>query len=191
MKRLFTTLAILSFMVACVSCSSDEKQSEQGMNNISSVDSESLIELDSTWECDYFKMGINSKWNIDDSISDRYSTSTIEWEDEERFHVIFISFTNSSLYKKLTQSESIDEWEKLKYGMLNDSDSDEMTKEWYETRSVSDSFVKNGQAYIIIDIKDLDSKEIEFYSDSLHGTIRYYSDDEEIIMNMIDTIEFY
>lgn len=90
--------------------------------------------------------------------------------------ILFNYSISDFLYEKLTTAELKEKWEK-------DAKSNE---------EITSTFVKNGQAYILVTDSVNNSKYIEFQSDGLNGRISFYSaEDEEIVMKMIESIEFY
>ena len=63
--------------------------------------------------------------------------------------------------------------------------------EEYQGVEVADSFVKNGQAYIVLSNPDSDNRRIQFKGESISGKFRYNVSDEQIVLDIIDTIAFY
>ena len=127
--------------------------------------------LDSIWECDYFKMSTNSNRNLTETVGN--NVISVIW-DIEGTSPIFLNVYYATYYEKQTQLELIEEQEK--YGS--------------EGSSVDRTFVKNGQAYIILK-SDNQFKSIKFTADTFAGDFLYYDSDEEYVLKMIDTITFY
>lgn len=150
----------LCFIMLFSSCSKKETADEIDYTTINS-----------SWECDYLKIGVNSNWNITENINGNYISVT--W-DRNGASPIFCHFSYGEFFKKYTQNELIQKWK-----------SDEHSED-----ASFDTFVKNGQAYIIT--KDSSQFEgIEFHSDKLWGTFTFYSDYEDYVLKMIDSIVFY
>ena len=191
MKKALSIIAGMSMLLSLVSCSeAAEKPSAE-----SQVETVDYTTLDSSWECDYFKIGTNSHWEADDSLIGDLTLANWYWADKDNYHSIYFSISHADLYKKLTQDDAKTEWEQLKDSFMTDDDfkNDKDTLERYDGYFVERTFVKNGQAYLIIAKEgDTDAqKRIEFYADSLHGTLSYYQLDEQIVLDMIDSIVFY
>lgn len=92
----------------------------------------------------------------------------------------------SDLYEKLTQNEASEKWEDTKKNVSDDFKSE------YDSYFIEDSFVKNGQAYLVIGTTDeKQRKRIEFYANKVHGIFYYYDDEEDIIKSMLEKAEFY
>lgn len=124
--------------------------------------------LDTTFECDYLKIAKCSKWEEKNDIHGKYVD--VSWRlDDKSLNTISI-YLSESIFGKQSQSDLQKEY-------------DERDKE------VIDSFVKNGQAYIITG--DSENRTLYFSTDKVEGTIFYSAKDEEIVMKMIESIEFY
>lgn len=171
-KRLFYIASALIFFLLSSCSTQNQKKSE--------VDYDTL---DSTWECDYFKISTNSNWNEKDSI-DGFMTS-VYWDCNGTSPISIITAYNQ-FSSKLTQNELIEQIKKYQ------SSDDEMFREMYSDYEIEDTFVKNGQAYILLKPKGSNGrKKIEFSADNLNGSIYYYESREDVVMKMIDSIEFY
>lgn len=142
--------------------------------------------INSSWECDYFKIGTNSNWHCTDS-TDKFLTSVYwDWKNDEEAHYYFMHVFESDLYEKLTQNEASEKWEDTKKNVSDDF------KAEYDSYFIEDSFVKNGQAYLVIGTTDeKQRKRIEFYANKVHGIFYYYDDEEDIIKSMLEKAEFY
>ena len=89
--------------------------------------------------------------------------------------------------EKRTVADSVDFWEDTKkYGQEENPD-------YLKDAFIEDSFVKNGQAYLVI--SDGDEKKIMFYGNKLYGTFTFKAADYDVLnsitMKMIDSLEFY
>ncbi len=127
--------------------------------------------LDTTWECDYLKISICSKWEVH---KDKINGNSVDvsWKlDDKSLNTISIHLSKS-IFGKQSQSDLQKRYD----------DRDE---------KILDNFVKNGQAYIVIDSEEYSFRNICFSTDKVEGTIFYSAEDEEIVMKMIESIEFY
>lgn len=140
-------------------------------DTISNPDKIDYTTINSSWECDYLKIGTNSNWNVTENIDGSYIS--VHW-DKNGASPIFLNLSYGDFYKKLSQNELIQKWKSEAHS---------------EDASV-DTFVKNSQAYMII--KDNSQFEnIEFHSDKLWGSFSFYSDYEDYVLKMIDSMIFY
>lgn len=188
MKKMFAILSSAVLLTSLTACS----EAAEPTNHKSKVQEADYTTLDSSWECDYFKLGINSHWECSRSITD-YSISATFDVDSEYFSSIRLNILKYDNYHKLSESELISNWEKKRNDMLTDDlFKDDLTiKEEYETFSVSESFVKNAQAYIFLSsTDDRFLNRIEFQGDGFYGTFKFYKKDKDIVMSMIDSIVF-
>lgn len=182
MKKLISIPISLLILLSC-SCSSNSKKEKEP----------DYKTLDSSWECDYLKFDVNSNWEPGDYTSGDVTVANWNWTDENDFHSISFSLTHNSRYHKLTQSEMISDFENSKSLILNDDEfkNDKIMLDAYEGVEIADSFVKNGQAYIILDKSGSDYRRIEFKGESISCDFGYYSSDEQTVLDIIDTIIFY
>ena len=178
MKRTLSIVLCASLFASLVSCSTGSSKKQADID---------YTTLDSAWECDYLKIGTNSNWHEYDSISGNLTLVDWFWGSEDNQHFANLSLSHNSEYKKLSQTEVTERWNNFKKFALDD----DLLKNDYKDDSIEDTFVKNGQAYIIIDKGKNDKKEIQFYAYDLHGTFSYNNADTDIIMRMIDSMVFY
>ncbi len=132
--------------------------------------------LDTTWECDYLKIAKCSKWEEESEIDGNHVD--IKWElDDESINTISL-YLGKSISGKESQSDLQEFYERL--------------NEKYEGEyEIFDNFVKNGQAYVITGSKDSARRTVHFSAEKVEGDIYYSAEDEELVMKMIDSIEFY
>ena len=164
MKKALSVVLCAALLAPLASCSAGSSKKEADID---------YTTLDTTWECDYLKISTNSNWNVEDNL-DYGSIISVHW-DKNGTSPIFLTISYMEYYKKLTQYELIKKWEAEKHS---------------EDASIDDTFVKNGQAYIVTKNKS-DIKNIEFCADKLHGSFSFYADDEDYVLKMIDSIVFY
>ena len=182
MKKLLSIPICLLLLVNCSCSSKGKKEKEPDFKT-----------LDASWECDYLKLNVNSNWEQNDSLSGDSTFASWNWTDANDYHSISFSVSHNSMYHKLTQSELISSFEESKSFFLNDDEfkNDKIMLEAYEDVEVSDSFVKNGQAYIVLEKTDNDYHKIKFEGESITGDFRYNISDEQIVLDIIDTLVFY
>lgn len=176
MKKLISIPISLLMIISC-SCSSNSKKEKEP----------DYKTLDSSWECDYLKISTNSNWQEHDYINDNITNASWQWDVDDDTHYIDLDLYYDSVWDKLSQNELVKHWEDYKEYAL----ADDTLKSFFEGYYVEDSFVKNGQAYLIVANENSDVKKIEFYTDNIHGTFRYHVPDNEIVLNMVDSIVFY
>ena len=171
MKKLLATIYALMLMISFVSCGGTQESSSELSSSISESATEKEIILDSEWECDYLKIAKSSEWEEDVKIEDDDANVYWDWYDDSH-HIISI-LLGKSISGKMSEEDLIKCYSGLQY----------------DDYKILDSFEKNGQAYIIMG--DSEDKTLLFSTDTVYGTIYYSDDDEEIVMKMIDSIEFY
>lgn len=184
MKKYLSILCALAMLSGMVGCSSSKDESKKNSTNITSKEID-YTTLDETWECDYLKLSINSNWEskhdiIGDIVCEMFYTS-----DKATAPSIYLYINHSDLWKKKTESESIDYWNQLKELAINDSDSELED----ENSEITSSFVKNGQAYIIVS-EGNGLESVYFYANEIIGHFQFYKEQESLVLEMIDTIEF-
>lgn len=188
MKKALSIIAGMSMLLSLVSCSeAAEKPSAE-----SQVETVDYTTLDSSWECDYFKIGTNSHWESSDSVTD-YSTS-VTFDVPGGFGPVWLNILKSNSYKKASENELISEWQQKRDDMLTDKlfKDDTTIKEYYEPYSVEDTFVKKSQAYISLTSDDEHTtNRIEFERDGIYGSFSFYEQDRAVVIKMIDSIVFY
>ena len=182
MKKLISIPISLLMLFSCSCSSKPQKEKEPDFRT-----------LDTTWECDYLKFNVNSNWEHSDSLSGDSTFANWNWTDQNDFHSISFSISHSSMFHKLSQTEMISDYEETKSSILNDDEfkNDNIMLEEYQGVEVADSFVKNGQAYIVLSNPDSDNRRIQFKGESISGKFRYNVSDEQIVLDIIDTIAFY
>lgn len=182
MKKLISIPISLLMLFSCSCSSKPQKEKELDYKT-----------LDSSWECDYLKFDVNSNWEHRDSLSGDSTFANWNWADEDDYHSISFSISHSSMFHKLSQTEMISDFEESKSLILNDDEfkNDNTMLEEYQGVEVTDSFVKNGQAYIVLSKPDSDNRRIQFKGESISGKFRYNVSDEQIVLDIIDTIAFY
>lgn len=178
MKRTLSVVLCAALLASLASCSEASSKKEADID---------YTTLDSTWECDYLKIATNSNWHEYDSINGNLTLVDWSWGTEDNQHYADLSLSHNLEYTKLSQNEVTERWNNFKKFALDD----DLLKDDYKDDFIEDTFVKNGQAYLIIDKGKNDKKEIQFYAHDLHGTFSYNNADTEIIMRMIDSINFY
>lgn len=171
-------------MTSFASCGDSQENSSEPSSSISESATEETTEptteqstedeeitLDSEWECEYLKIAKSSEWEEDVKIEDDDANVYWDWYDDS-FHIISI-LLGKSISGKMSQEDL-----QICYIGLE-----------YDDYKILDNFEKNGQAYIIMG--DSEDKTLYFSTDTVDGTIHYSADEEEIVMKMIDSIEFY
>lgn len=198
MKRTLSVVLCAALLASLASCSeaaekTDSKDSQKSRLQ-STAENIDYTTLDTTWECDYLKLNINSNWEKSDYLSGDLTLADWNWSDKENeYHFISFTIRHDSTYKKLTQSEMISSFKNSKSLILNDDEfkNDSIMLEEYEGVEVADSFVKNGQAYIVLNKSGSNNRRIKFQGESFSGEFRYDLLDEQTVLNIIDTIVFY
>lgn len=197
MKRTLSVVLCAALLASLASCSEAAEKSgskaSQKSSSQSTAENIDYTALDTTWECDYLKFKVNSNWQGDDSLYNDLTLAHWYWGDNDVFHSVDFTLSHNSTYKKLAQSEMISEFEKSKSLILNDDEfkNDSIMLEEYENVDVADSFVKNGQAYIILNKSGSDNRRIKFQGESISGEFRYNISDEQTVLEIIDSIVFY
>lgn len=184
MKKLLALLVALASLSCFTACNDDEKESKSKKNK-----EESYNELDTDWESDYIKFDVSSNWE------ERYYTNEEDFqivsfylEDNNKKYEINCTFDISTIYKKLTTFELEEDWLKLQESFEKDG---EVNYLYDESPKIVDKFVENGVACIIIASDESDRRTIEFSNDGIYGRFTYNENCEDIVKNMIGTIEFY
>lgn len=164
MKKLLATICALMMMTGFVSCGDTQESSSEPSSSVSESATEEVTTEPVTEEPTEKEVVLDSEWEND------YLKISIcsEWSTEENENSIRWSWkdeNSETIYIGLYVSEPIE----------NESYGD------YET----DRFIKNGQEYIV-----LENKEIHFSNSVFSGTICPSIADENLVMEMIDSIEF-
>lgn len=156
---------------------------------IKSLSDKEYSTLDTDWESSYIKFDISSKWLISDEYdSENYQSVEFEWLTNEYGCHIDLSFFEGSYYKKTTTYELEQDWSDSQNHKENDPD---LSATYDDSLKITDSFVENGVPFIVISSDDPNTKEIEFENDGIKGIIRYNIACEDVVMNLISTMEFY
>lgn len=187
MKKILLILCAMFMLVCFSACGDKESSSENGLDNTNTA----VLSLDTTWESEYIKFNVSSAWDMSYSNSSSDSDSiSWEWEDgEENNKIKFFAFY-SSLRSKKTRSELEDDWNEWQEYYKNSDD--EFDQSLYDPDLyIVDSFVTNGIAYLIIGSVSSDDRTIEFENDGISGWFDYNVQCEDIVMDMISSIEFY
>ena len=166
-------LCTLAMLLSFASCGDSQENSSEQSSSISGSATEKEIILDSEWECDYLKIAKSSEWEEDVKIEDDDANVYWDWYDDSP-HIISIL-----LGKSISGKMSQEDLKKLFSGLE------------FDDYKILDSFEKNGQAYIIMGHEDTEDRMLYFSTDIVHGIIDYSVEDEEIVMEMIESIEFY
>lgn len=188
MKEMLSIIAGMSMLLSLASCS---ETAEDASPKSQAPEIDYTI-LDSSWECDFFKIGTNSHWESSDSVTD-YSTS-VTFDVPGTFGPVWLSILKSSSYKKASESDLISEWQQKRDNMLTDEffKDDTTIKEHYEPYSVEDTFVKNSQVYISLTSDEEHAiNRIEFERDGIYGSFSFFEQDRAVVIKMIDSIIFY
>ncbi|MDE5936898.1 MAG: hypothetical protein K2G83_05795, partial [Ruminococcus sp.] len=172
----------LMILTAFASCGDSPENNSELSDSVSESATEELTEsetpkeeitLDSKWECKYLKIAKSSEWEEDIKIEDDDVNVYWDWYDDSP-HMIAI-LLGKSISGKMSQEDL-----RICYTGLE-----------YDDYKILDSFEKNGQAYIIMGDSESENRDLMFSTDTVDGTIYYSVEDEELVMKMIDSIEFY
>lgn len=155
---------------------------------VKKLSEEEYSTLDSDWESSYLKFNISSNWNISyESDDDSHQSIYFEWLTNDYGCNIDFMFFSDDFYKKPTKYELEQDWYEHQEFLKNDE-----TYDLYdESLKITDSFVKNSVPFIVISSDDPDTRKIEFVNDGIKGNITYSVNCEDIVMDLIDTIEYY
>lgn len=170
MKKYLAILCTLLMLNSFVSCGDNQENSVAPSSSVSEQDTI----LDSKWEYGCFAIAKSSKWEEKVKIDD--NGVKVDWNNSE-----ISLFLDTKKLRWISEEEFIERYDSPlhdEYGILN-------------------IIKKNGQTYIVMGIKedeeyieeDVD-RELIFLTTNFDGTIYYSLKDEEIVMNMIDAIEF-
>jgi len=183
-------LLVLTSFASCGDSSSSSDSSEASESSISeeATEAKDFTVLDSDWECDYLKIGTCSNWEGESKTSDDNFSVYWNWKDENSYHRISL-YLDESMSGKMSQSDLQELYSYMiaDYQDVNSPDYDEN----YKDVEILDSFTENGQAYIIVGPQNDGTCNIHFSTDIVQGSFYYFNDDEEIVRDMIETIEFY
>lgn len=177
--RKILALVSAALLVSSCSCSAKNTSSEVSDSNVD------YYTLDSTWECEYLKFPINSNWEVTDEFKDSTAYVYFSWKEDDKNYSIHGFFSHHDSFGKKSVAESEKFWEEL-IGDMQEDDPD-----YYKDAVIEDSFVKNGQPFLVISGGDLSHKEILFYGDTTNGTFYIYNEEtESTVMDMIDGMTF-
>lgn len=177
MKKYLTILLALMMMLALVSCGDTQESSSEPSDSVSEVTTEEPTTEEPTAELETEtptekEIVLDTTWECD------YLTiaKSSEWKEEEYIgnDKIVVRWE----WQSWNNDRKIDTFI---IGLYIYQPPKDETFGDYET----DRFTKNGQEYIV-----LENKEIHFTNSVISGTICPSIVDEEIIMQMIDSIEF-
>lgn len=177
MKKYLSIICALLMLTTLTSCGNSTSSSD------SSEVSKSIV-LDSVFENDYLKISVNSDWEESNDTFGHTNYIDWQWEDENSSkHNITLDITEDDSGKI-----SLEDF-KLAY----ENNEGYMTAKHmysfnFEKDKLIDSFEENTQAYVITG--DARKHHIFFKTDTILGEFVYSSNDEEIIIDMIDSIEF-
>lgn len=169
MKKYLSIICALLMLTTLTSCGNSTSSSD------SSEVSKSIV-LDSVFENDYLKIAVNDDWEEENR------TNYTEWEFENRdFIRLTISEDNSgklSLKDFISAYENNDRYAISKYMPEFDCEEDNLI----------DGFEKNNQTYIVTESGKI--HYIFFKNDIIFGYFTHSATEEEVVMDMIDSIEF-
>lgn len=169
MKKYLAMFLTLMMMFSLASCGDSEP-----LDSVSESATEEIV-LDSEWECDYLKIAKSSEWE-----------ETIETDDDD----IKVNWNNSKIrlslhnvkYRKISEEEFIRRYQ--------------LSSFQHDVYGVLNTFEKNGQTYIVMGVEESTDRELVFWidpldvwADDVDVTICYSTEDEEIVMQMVDSIE--
>jgi hypothetical protein len=178
--RKILALVSAALLVSSCSCSAKNASSEVSDSNVD------YYTLDSTWECEFLKFPINSNWEVEDEFKDSTASVFFSWKEDDKNYSIHGYFSHHDSFGKKSVAESEKNWEELISDMQKDD------PDYYKDAVIEDSFVKNGQPFLVISGGDLSLKEILFYGDTTNGTFYIYNEEtESTVMDMIDGMTFY
>lgn len=204
MKKYLLTICGLAMIATLVSCGDNKKGSSASESTsvigttatettavtttaIQRATEESYkdeeITLDSNLECDYLKVATCSEWQEKSKIEGDKFQVYWDWGDIDNGPYFFINLElNKSMLGNMSQLDLQEYYEGLfEYCKENNEEINQ---------SVLRSFSKNGQAYIILVSKKDLLRTIHFSTDIVNGYFTYSSECEDIVMDMIDSIEF-
>lgn len=191
MKKLLATICALMLMTSFVSCgdtressselsssvselTTEEVTTEESAESVTEESTEKEIVLDSKWECDYLTIAKSSEW--EETIENEDNEISVDWiwGDETPRHAINLRIKPPSENGKMSKEDLQKKYSKT--GLY----------------TIFDSFTTNGQAYIITSLggEDYIMRNIYFSTDEFDGSFIYTRENEDIVMDMINSIEF-
>ncbi len=176
MKKYLAIFCALILMTSFVSCGDSQKSSSEPSGSVS----ESITEEPTTEEPTEPETEEPTTEPETEPPTEEEITLDSEWESD------YLTIAKSSEWEETVETEDDKivvfwEWQDRKIGLYIYQPPKNETFGDYET----DRFTKNGQEYIV-----LKNKEIHFINPVISGTICPSDTDKEIIMGMIDSIEF-
>ncbi|MDE6834927.1 MAG: hypothetical protein K2J39_11890 [Ruminococcus sp.] len=179
MKKYLSIICVLLTLTAFASCGGSISSSIVGTPEVS----ESVV-LDSVFENDYLKISVSSDW--EESTETLGKTDYIDWSWESE---------NSSGHNiSLDITEDYSGKVSLEDFMSAYNDEKHITGMYlfdFEKDKLIDSFETNNQAYVVTgNAGHTGHHSIFFKTNKISGKFFYSSDDEEIVMDMINSIEF-
>ena len=197
MKKYLSIICALLTLTAFASCgdnnsSSDSSEVPESSITETTTEIKDFTTLDSDWECDYLKIATNSNWKEQSELNGKMFDVGWDWsendDDKDFFPRIRLTVDGFSLGRK-TQSEL------QAYGeeMVKDytDPNSEYYDEYYKDYRVIETFTENGQSYLVMGDDSISLREIYFWTDDFWGYFYTSTNYEEIVRNMIETIEFY
>ena len=183
MKKLLAMFCALMMLTSFASCGGTSQNNSELSDSISEIENVK-------YETDYFSFEYPSNWEIEKD-SSSYGTMESLSIHSDNVDVLF-NYSISKFSKKLTTNELRKEWEEDASSLKDDAKYHSLYEGKYKNYEITDDFVKNGQAYILVTNSVNNSKYIKFQADGLSGNISLYSDGaEEAVMTILETLEFY
>lgn len=170
MKKYLSIICALLTLTAFTSCGDSSSISE------TPEVSESIV-LDSVFENDYLKISVNANWEQDVETFNNKNYIDWKWEDENSLiHYISLDITEDYSGKM-----SLEDFKSTYYvkGLNHFND-------WRD--NLIDSFEENNQAYVVTE--NTTKHCISFKTNKISGEFTYSNNDEEIVMDMIKSMEF-
>lgn len=180
MKKHLALICIMaSLSLTVLNSCGDSKSSSDSLEVLESSISETTTEeeiepetrninplLDKTISCDYLNLCMPSKWNPEISTYDGGASIFCEWEEEsEIYDILFFVNDNAK--------------------MENEDYKD------YSSREILNQFISYGQEYTITKSGSEGDNLVFFFNDKVNGSMSYPIAYEDIVMYMIESIEFY
>lgn len=175
MKKYLSIICVLLMLTTFASCGESSSSSDSSEVPESSV-SETTTEkdtvtkeinplLDKTISCDYLSICMPSKWNPEIDTYDDSASIFCEWEEEnETYDIMFFINDNAKI-----ENEDYKD---------------------YSNREILNQFASYGQNYTITKSGIEEYNLVFFFNDKVNGSMSYPIAYEDIVMDMIDSIEF-
>lgn len=175
MKKYLAMLCALMMLTVLPSCNDNQKNGSEPSNSVSESATEEIV-LDSEWECDYLTIAKSSEW--EEQVKTDDNSIKVDWNNSK----IRLSLHNVK-YREISEEEFIRRYQ--------------LSSFQHDVYGVLNTFEKNGQTYIVMGVEESTERELVFWidpldvwADDVDVTIYYSTEDEEIVMQMIDSIEF-